>query len=49
MQMDEGLDTGDIILQQKFHISNKITFTELHDKTSQMGAQMLMQVLNYSY
>ena len=46
MQMDEGLDTGDIILEQKFHISDKITFTELHDKTSQMGAQMLVQVLD---
>ena len=31
MQMDEGLDTGDIIIKEELAISNKITFTELHD------------------
>ncbi|MFK7967631.1 MAG: methionyl-tRNA formyltransferase [Rickettsiaceae bacterium] len=46
MQMDEGLDTGDILAEEKFSISNKITFTELHDKASQVGAQMLIQTLD---
>ena len=46
MQMDEGLDTGDILVEEKFSISNKITFLELHDKTAQLGAQMLMNVLD---
>ena len=44
MQMDEGLDTGDIIIKEELAISNKITFTELHDKTSKIGARMLIQV-----
>lgn len=46
MQMDEGLDTGDIIAEKIFPISNKITFTELHDETSQLGAKMLVDVLD---
>ncbi len=46
MQMDEGLDTGDIILEQKFPISDKITFTELHNKTSNLGAEMLIKALD---
>ena len=46
MQMDEGLDTGDIIIKEELAISNKITFTELHDKTSKIGARMLVHVLD---
>jgi len=46
MQMDEGLDTGDILLSQSFSISNKTTFVELHDKCAELGADLLMQVLD---
>jgi methionyl-tRNA formyltransferase len=46
MQMDEGLDTGDILAEEKFLLSKKITFAELHDNTSKLGAQMLMHVLD---
>lgn len=46
MQMDAGLDTGDIILQQDFPVSSKITFKELHDKCATIGAELLIQVLD---
>jgi len=46
MQMDEGLDTGDIILQQNFAIDPRITLQELHDKCAQIGADLLLETLN---
>jgi methionyl-tRNA formyltransferase len=46
MQMDEGLDTGDIILQEEFELTSDIRLPELHDKCSQLGAKLLIQTLN---
>lgn len=46
MQMDEGLDTGDIIIQQKFPLSPRITLMQLHDKCSMIGADLLIQALD---
>ncbi|XVN43499.1 MAG: methionyl-tRNA formyltransferase [Candidatus Rickettsia vulgarisii] len=46
MQMDEGLDTGDIILQKSFPLSSRITLAELHDKCAEYGADLLLKVLN---
>lgn len=46
MQMDEGLDTGDIILQQNIELDNKITLQELHDKCAQIGADLLIETLD---
>ncbi len=46
MQMDEGLDTGDIILEQNFALKPDITLTELHDKCSNLGAELLIKVLD---
>lgn len=45
MKMDVGLDTGDILMEKDFLISDKITFKELHDECAQMGADLLLQVL----
>lgn len=45
IKMDEGLDTGEILSRQEFNISNKITFRELHDKTAELGAVMLLELL----
>ncbi|WP_323737693.1 methionyl-tRNA formyltransferase [Candidatus Trichorickettsia mobilis] len=45
MQMDEGLDTGDIILQEKLALSPKITFSELHDQCAAIGARLLIKTL----
>ncbi|MDP5110536.1 MAG: methionyl-tRNA formyltransferase [Rickettsiaceae bacterium] len=46
MQMDEGLDTGDIILQENFALGPRITLQELHDKCAQIGAKLLLKTLN---
>jgi methionyl-tRNA formyltransferase len=46
IQMDEGLDTGDIILQQNFDISATITFQELHDNCSNIGGKLIIQALD---
>ncbi len=46
MQMDSGLDTGDIILQENFKLDPKITFTELHDKCANIGANLLIKTLD---
>jgi methionyl-tRNA formyltransferase len=46
MQMDEGLDTGDIILQQDIKLHNNITLTELHDLCANIGGDLLQKVLS---
>lgn len=46
MQMDEGLDTGDIILQEGFAIDSGISLQELHDKSANIGAKLLQEVLD---
>ena len=46
MQMDEGLDTGDIILQENFALHERITLQELHDKCAKMGGDLLLNVLS---
>lgn len=46
MQMDEGLDTGDIILSHKIDIHPRITLPELHDKCAGMGAELLISALD---
>ena len=46
MQMDEGLDTGDIILSQKLTLHPRITLKELHDTCSNIGAELLISALD---
>ena len=46
MYMDEGLDTGDIILQRKFALSNEITAGELHDTMMVEGSELLIETLD---
>ena len=45
MQMDIGLDTGDVLLKEKFPLSDKITVGELHDKCSLIGAELTVKAL----
>lgn len=45
MQMDEGLDTGDIILREDFPIAGDITLQQLHDICAEKGAKLLLQTL----
>lgn len=46
MQMDEGLDTGDILIQQNVPMHDRITFNELHDMCADIGANLLIKLLN---
>lgn len=45
MQMDEGLDTGDIILREDFSLDFRITLQELHDKSANLGGDLLLEAL----
>ncbi len=45
MLMDEGLDTGDILLQRRIRIEPGDTAGSLHDKLAQEGADLLLETL----
>lgn len=45
MYMDVGLDTGDMILQEKIKISEEETGGSLHDKLATLGAKLLVKAL----
>lgn len=46
MQMDVGLDTGDMILVEKTKIGENETSGELFDRLSDMGAELLLKTLD---
>ena len=45
MQMDAGLDTGDILIVEKLPITATDTTGQLHDKLAAMGGKMIVQAL----
>ncbi len=45
MYMNEGLDTGDIILTESFPIESTDTFETVHDKSAALGAKLLPRVI----
>jgi len=45
MQMEEGLDTGPMLLKQSIAISSTDTTGSLHDKLAAMGGSMIVQAL----
>jgi len=45
MQMDVGLDTGDMLLKKTCPIAGDDTGSSLHDRLSIMGAEALMEIL----
>ncbi len=45
MQMDVGLDTGDMLLQQALPIAVDDTTATLHDKVADLGADLVVQAL----
>jgi methionyl-tRNA formyltransferase len=45
MQMDEGLDTGAILLKARIAIDDVDTTQTLHDKLAQLGARCIVQAL----
>lgn len=46
MQMDEGLDTGPILLQQSYALRDDETAKSLHDQLAKLGAEVLIETLN---
>jgi methionyl-tRNA formyltransferase len=45
MQMDEGLDTGPILLQESLPIGARDTAGVLHDKLARLGARLIVRAL----
>ena len=45
MQMDEGLDTGDILMMQSLPITANTTTNVLHDQLSNLGADLIVSTL----
>ena len=45
MKMAEGLDTGDMLLKSSTKIGKNETAGELHDRLSQMGADLIVETL----
>lgn len=45
MRMDEGLDTGDIIACERFAISDTDNFEDIHDRSAEIGAALLVKTL----
>ncbi len=46
MQMDAGLDTGDMLLKASLQIGEDETAGELHDRLSVLGAELLIKTLD---
>lgn len=45
MQMDAGLDTGDVLLRHQFDVPDGMNFGTLHDAMSKIGASMMCETL----
>lgn len=46
MQMDEGLDTGDMLLSAETEITEEMNAEELHDILSSLGAQVMSSTIS---
>ncbi|MBR5544471.1 MAG: methionyl-tRNA formyltransferase [Clostridia bacterium] len=46
MQMDVGLDTGDMLIKKSIQITENMNAGELHDALSLMGAEVLIETIN---
>ena len=46
MQMDEGIDTGDILLMEKMNLPSEMNYLELSKHMSSLGAKLLIEVLD---
>jgi methionyl-tRNA formyltransferase len=45
MYMAQGLDTGDMIMKREVEIAPDMTGSELHDRLSECGAELIVQTL----
>lgn len=46
MQMDEGLDTGDVLAREHLHLPADITTGRLHDLLAEQSVPLLLETLN---
>jgi methionyl-tRNA formyltransferase len=46
MQMDAGLDTGPVLMQEKIPILEDDTMGTLHDRLAELGAKLIVQALD---
>jgi methionyl-tRNA formyltransferase len=46
MLMDEGMDSGDILLQEETDLGAAETYGELHDRLAEIGATMLIKTID---
>ena len=46
MLMDEGLDTGDMLLKREVLITDEATTGEIHDQLAALGGELLIETLN---
>jgi methionyl-tRNA formyltransferase len=45
IQMDEGLDSGDILVEEKFNLNDEINLEELAEKTAEIGANLTVETI----
>lgn len=45
IQMDEGMDTGDMLLKEEIQIDDNETSIEISEKLSQIGAELLIETI----
>ncbi len=46
MLMDDGLDTGDMLLIERTEITNEDNFESLHDRLANIGGELLVRTVN---
>lgn len=46
MKLDEGMDTGDLLMQRELRLLPDETAEELHDRMAELGAQLLLETLD---
>ncbi|MDW3204886.1 MAG: methionyl-tRNA formyltransferase [Alphaproteobacteria bacterium] len=46
MQMDEGLDTGPVLLEEPMQILHRATAQDLHDDLAHLGARLIVEALD---
>lgn len=46
MKMDQGLDTGPVLLKESIRITEKTTGQSLHDQLSALGAKLIIKAIN---
>lgn len=46
MDMDEGLDTGDILLLEKTSIEKEDDFTTIHDELAELGSKLILKAID---